>query len=171
LFIDFSFFRAAQSYSFKNYSIAEGLAQTQVTAITEDQNGYLWVGTLGGLSRFNGSKFTNFSAEDGLLNNRITSLSYDKNKLWIGHESGVSLYQNKEFRNWSFDKKNVNVSDIINYHNQIVISTIGEGLFVLSGNKLRPIKFKSADNNIVREIEQIGANTIFSYSIWFIHNF
>lgn len=120
-----------QSYSFKNYSIAEGLAQTQVTSIVEDQNGYLWVGTLGGLSRFNGSKFTNYSAEDGLLNNRITALFYQQNKLWIGHESGLSLYQNKRFKKWSFDKKNVNVSDIISFKKELLISTIGEGLFVL----------------------------------------
>lgn len=151
-----SFEGLTQSYSFKNYSIAEGLAQTQVTSIIEDQNGYLWVGTLGGLSRFNGSKFTNYSAEDGLLNNRITALFYDQHELWIGHESGVSLYQNKRFKNWSFDKKNVNVSDIIYFKKELVVSTIGEGLFVLRKGKLQQIKFKEDDNNVVREFEQIG---------------
>ena len=101
-FFCFSLF--GQSYSFKNYSIAEGLAQTQVTAITEDENGYLWIGTLGGLSRFNGSTFTNFSSDDGLLNNRITALYQDKKGLWIGHESGVSLCHNKTFKKWSIKK-------------------------------------------------------------------
>lgn len=153
----FTAFRGlSQSYSFKNYSIADGLAQTQVTAITEDQNGYLWVGTLGGLSRFNGSKFTNYSTEDGLLNNRITALLYQQNELWIGHESGISLYQNKRFKNWNFDKKNVNVSDISYFKKELIISTIGEGLFVLKKDKLQQIKFKETDNNIVRELEQIG---------------
>lgn len=152
----FSLKGLTQSYSFKNYSIAEGLAQTQVTSIIEDQNGYLWVGTLGGLSRFNGSKFTNFSSEDGLLNNRITALFLSKHGLWIGHESGVSLYQNKRFKNWSFNKKNVNVSDIIYFKKELVVSTIGEGLFVLRKGKLQQIKLKGNDNNIVREFEHIG---------------
>lgn len=155
-----SFRGLSQSYSFKNYSIADGLAQTQVTSIVEDQNGYLWVGTLGGLSRFNGSKFTNYSTEDGLLNNRITALLCEQNKLWIGHESGLSLYENKGFKKWSFDKKNVHVSDLVSFNKELVVSTIGEGLFVLRKGKLQQILLNKEDENVIRELEQIG-NSLF----------
>ena len=47
----------AQSYSFINFSVAEGLPQSQVSAIVQDEKGYLWVGTMGGLGRFNGRSF------------------------------------------------------------------------------------------------------------------
>jgi ligand-binding sensor domain-containing protein len=155
LFLGFSFLTFSQSYLFKNFSVADGLSQTQVTSIVEDNNGYLWIGTLGGLSRFNGSKFTNFSSEDGLLNNRITSLFCHNDSLWIGHESGISLYYKDKFQTWNFNKSNVNVSDIIYFNNKLVFSTIGEGLFVLRQGKLQQIKLPQQDENVIRKLKII----------------
>ncbi len=42
-----------QQYSFIQYSLKEGLAQTQVRCIQQDKQGYVWIGTLGGASKFN----------------------------------------------------------------------------------------------------------------------
>ena len=43
----------AQQYNFRNYSVADGLAQSQVYDLVEDLRGYIWMGTRGGgLSRF-----------------------------------------------------------------------------------------------------------------------
>jgi ligand-binding sensor domain-containing protein len=56
----------AQRYSFISYSNQDGLPQSQVTSITQDDKGYLWVGTLGGLAKFNGKRFTSFTQENGL---------------------------------------------------------------------------------------------------------
>lgn len=147
----------AQSYSFKSYSIAEGLAQTQVKAITEDNNGYLWIGTLGGLSRFNGSNFENFSSEDGLLNNRITALYYLENQLWIGHKGGVSLFKNGKFFSWSLGQinKNVEVSSFIFFKNKLIIATNGSGLYSLENNKVTAIPLESDDANRIRGIELV----------------
>ncbi|MBC7774989.1 MAG: hypothetical protein H7246_06070, partial [Phycisphaerae bacterium] len=65
LFKIFFFFFAgvlgAQPYNFLPYSVAEGLAQTQVYALYQDSRGYLWCGTQGGgLSRFDGHDFQTF---------------------------------------------------------------------------------------------------------------
>jgi ligand-binding sensor domain-containing protein len=55
-----------QSYTFTNYSIEEGLPQSQVRSLYQDTNGYLWIGTLGGgVSRFNGRNFANFTTQYG----------------------------------------------------------------------------------------------------------
>ncbi len=55
----------AQQYNFINYSIEDGLVQSQIRAINQDSDGYLWIGTLGGLSKFDGINFENFSTNDG----------------------------------------------------------------------------------------------------------
>ncbi|MBL4654707.1 MAG: hypothetical protein JKY33_02665, partial [Bacteroidia bacterium] len=57
----------SQHYNFINYSIEQGLPQSQVGDIYVDSKGYIWFGTLGGVSKFDGRKFQNFSTEDGLL--------------------------------------------------------------------------------------------------------
>lgn len=48
----------AQSYAFLQWAVADGLPATDVTALAEDDDGYLWVGTAGGgAARFDGSSF------------------------------------------------------------------------------------------------------------------
>ncbi|MBO0948456.1 ligand-binding sensor domain-containing protein [Fibrella forsythiae] len=50
--------------SFTNYSIAEGLGNRFVQSILEDKRGELWFGTSGGVYRFNGKTFTNFTKKE-----------------------------------------------------------------------------------------------------------
>ncbi|MCA6364957.1 MAG: SpoIIE family protein phosphatase [Bacteroidetes bacterium] len=84
-------------YNFRTFSVAEGLAQSRVTAITQDVNGYIWAGTNGGLSRFNGKTFRNYFLEDGLPSNRITSLCSSPGYLWIGTPQGISVWNGLRF--------------------------------------------------------------------------
>ena len=92
----FSICASAQKYSFVAYSTSEGLPQSQVNSITQDKNGYLWIATLGGLSKFDGKNFTNYAKSDGLLNNRIVHLSYINEKLYVGHDKGISYACSKD---------------------------------------------------------------------------
>jgi ligand-binding sensor domain-containing protein len=82
----------AQTYPFRTYSIENGLSEAVVNTITQDKDGYLWIGTGYGLNRFDGVGFKNYYVEDGLLNNGIQSLyAVGKNELWIGTEGGVNV--------------------------------------------------------------------------------
>jgi ligand-binding sensor domain-containing protein len=69
----------------------DGLPQNSITAILQSRDGYLWLGTYGGLVRFDGVRFKVFDTRNspGLLNSRITSLFEDAaGTLWLGHETG-----------------------------------------------------------------------------------
>ncbi len=59
-------FLKAQQYFFKNYSVESGLPFIQVACMYQDQQGYLWSGGYGGLSRFDGKHFVNFGRKNGL---------------------------------------------------------------------------------------------------------
>ena len=50
----------AQKYHFDVYSVKEGLAQSSVHTVKQDKQGYLWIGTASGLSKFNCKDFTNY---------------------------------------------------------------------------------------------------------------
>jgi PAS domain S-box-containing protein len=70
----------------------QGLPQNSVNAILQDHRGYLWVGTFGGLARFDGERFRVFDSGGipGFGNNQILSLYESRSGvLWIGTEDGL----------------------------------------------------------------------------------
>lgn len=77
------------------------LSNPQVTAITQDQDGYIWFGTSRGLNRYNGTNYTIFyasGAEGSLNNDHILSLCADTDgTLWIGTECGLNWYRDGRF--------------------------------------------------------------------------
>ncbi|MEL6926063.1 MAG: two-component regulator propeller domain-containing protein, partial [Bacteroidota bacterium] len=69
----------AQQYHFQNYTVADGLAQSQVHVVLEDSRSYIWMGTQGGgLCRFDGISFQTFEAKDGLSGNYVEALLEDR---------------------------------------------------------------------------------------------
>ncbi|MBI5726999.1 MAG: hypothetical protein HY965_04060, partial [Ignavibacteriales bacterium] len=76
---------------FKLYGIENGLSNGAITCITQDKDGFIWVGTRDGLNRHDGYVFKRFhSFIRGKKNDTyITALSVDKNNtLWIGTLNG-----------------------------------------------------------------------------------
>lgn len=136
LFLGFS--TRAQRYSFVQYSTEDGLPQSQVTSISQDDKGYLWVSTLGGLAKFNGGEFSTFSTDNGLLNNRVSTVTFFNERIWVGHDGGLTIIHNNSFQTIGFvgDAKSRNVSKILPYKGHIVVCSNGGGLFEVKGNKL-----------------------------------
>ncbi len=99
-FLALSFSARGQQFALRQYTAVDGLPQSQVNALVEDQYGYLWIGTSGGgLARFDGRDFKVFSTLDGLLSNVVTSLFIDSHKnIWIVHPRGITRYDGMTFR-------------------------------------------------------------------------
>lgn len=84
------------------WRIEQGLPQETVNAIAQTPDGYLWLGTKGGMARFDGSKFTTFGLNE-LRTWSIRALTVDHaGTLWIG--TGGSLGTLIRYRNGSFDR-------------------------------------------------------------------
>lgn len=74
----------AQSLPNFQYTVKEGLPATAVYECIQDKKGFIWSATEFGLSRFDGSSFTNFTIKDGLYVNDIWGLFEDsKERIWI----------------------------------------------------------------------------------------
>lgn len=61
----------AQQPIFQNYTVNDGLVSNEVRQIFQDSKGFLWFGTLEGISKYDGSTFTNFSELQGLSHNFV----------------------------------------------------------------------------------------------------
>jgi ligand-binding sensor domain-containing protein/signal transduction histidine kinase len=88
-------------YSIRTWQTEDGLPQNSVTAIAQTRDGYIWIGTFGGLARFDGERFQTFEAVNTpqLTDSRIAALFEDaEGVLWIGHDSGkVTRYRDGKF--------------------------------------------------------------------------
>lgn len=88
----------AQSYPFKIHSIEDGLSQAVVHDIIQDKQGYIWIATGYGLSKYNGHEFRNFYTKDGLPSNKITALYRDNaDNLWVGTDKGIAIVYGNDF--------------------------------------------------------------------------
>lgn len=70
-----------------------------VVSIEVDKDGQVWAGTWGGgLSRFDGKKWTSYTVADGLPGNHVFMLHKDpKGTLWIGTNNGLTTWQEGKF--------------------------------------------------------------------------
>ena len=93
--------RALTQYQNDRWQTEQGLPQSTIQALAETRDGYLWVGTLEGLARFDGIRFTVFDARTvpELGSGSILGLMEDaEGNLWIGRSGAAVLYKNGRFR-------------------------------------------------------------------------
>ncbi len=87
----------AQQHAFRQVTTRDGLAQSQVRAIAHDADGFLWFGTLGGASRFDGLVFENRSVQDGLPDPLVSAIALDAaGTLWLGSGNAIVRVQGKK---------------------------------------------------------------------------
>ena len=91
--------------AWKHYTYLEGLGNNNVRPIYQDRAGFLWFGTRnGGVSRYDGEEFVNFTTDDGLAHNIVLSIYQDREGfLWFGTDNGISRYDGEEFVNFTTD--------------------------------------------------------------------
>ncbi len=98
-------------YGHDVWQIEQGLPNNTVRAFAQTADGYIWLGTLEGLVRFDGVRFTVFDASrtPGLPGSSIRALLGDRSgALWIGTEAGLVRHRDGVFE--PFDAKRPEVS-------------------------------------------------------------
>jgi len=85
----FAYKGSTQTLNINQFGIEEGLPQSGIQTMVNDKSGNIWIGTMDGVSKYNGLTFENFGKKNGLAENRVTSSCIDKNgNIWFGHWSG-----------------------------------------------------------------------------------
>ena len=86
--------------SFQSITINEGLSDNQAIDIIQDKEGFIWIGTMSGLNRFDGKELINVIANEKHVktyNNRINKILEDNfGNLWLDIFDGSHLVYNKK---------------------------------------------------------------------------
>jgi signal transduction histidine kinase/ligand-binding sensor domain-containing protein/CheY-like chemotaxis protein len=87
----------ARTLRFEQLSVEQGLAQESVLAVVQDADGFMWFGSQGGLSRFDGYRVNTYRNAVGdprsLAHNWVKVLHVDRRgRLWVGTDGGLERY-------------------------------------------------------------------------------
>ena len=103
------------SPTFQRFTEEDGLSQNTVTSVLQDSKGFLWVGTVNGLNRFDGYRFAvykyDFQNPQSISNNYIVSIYETKaGQIWIGTNKGLNRYDSATdgFKSFKFDADDPN---------------------------------------------------------------
>src|ERR1039457_5276617 len=92
---------AGTQYRITHWTVENGLPQNSIKVLAQTRDGYLWIGTLKGLVRFDGVRFKVFDHNNTpeMTQDDINDLALDASDggLWIGAGDGLLHYQDYRF--------------------------------------------------------------------------
>ena len=88
---------SSQTFRLDHLNLSDGLPNSSVSKMVQDSNGFMWLGTLSGLSKYDGYNFTTYLNDpfdnNSLPHNLIQTMYIDKDDiLWLGTYNGLSRF-------------------------------------------------------------------------------
>lgn len=118
-YLSFGQQQEGMAFHFSHLSVNEGLSQSTVLSIHQDQFGFMWVGTRDGLNKYDGYSFEVFkhavNDSTSIAGNIIYDIQADSNgNIWVVTENGLSKYDRKwnVFHNYSLPKREFETSSL-----------------------------------------------------------
>lgn len=96
----------AEVFPVKTYTTADGLLRDEVDVIRQDSRGFLWFCMQGGVSRYDGYTFTNYTMDDGLPSPSVNDfIETSDGTIWLTSNEGLIKFNPSGLRQ-KFDKNN-----------------------------------------------------------------
>jgi len=141
VFIIICHFSLAQEIKFDHLSTDHGLSTGTVNATWRDSHGFLWVGTIDGLNKYDGYnvEIYRFDKTDpnSLVNNNVSDIIEFNKEIWVGTSNGISIYnpQSNSFSNLNPASNYTEIDDtiikelFIDSQNNLWVASRRNGLF------------------------------------------
>ncbi len=158
---------SAQSLFLSTYTTDEGLPQNSVYSLIQDNKGRLWIGTEGGVAKYNGDKFVIYGLEDGLAAPHVNDIFQDHlGNIWFATIAGISKFNGNKFI--SFGKNSGLADDFVysifeDYSGAIWFGTEKQGVIKYANNKFTT--YNSANGFFAKKVFDINRDN--DGNLWF----
>jgi signal transduction histidine kinase/ligand-binding sensor domain-containing protein len=115
------------------YTTADGLISDRVTSVTQDESGFIWVGTYFGLSRYDGYHFRTISLPDVQKNKYVSALLATGDALYAGFLFGGGLM---EFRQGRATAYSLPLKDNVDNDIYLLSRHTGSGILLVSSSHI-----------------------------------
>ena len=150
----------SQQYPFITYTIKDGLISNRVRKMYQDSSGRLFFFTHGGLSIYDGARFTNYSTEDGLRNELINDvMQMDKDSFWIATNAPEinCLVRGKISKITTADGFCPVVNQLYRNKQGLLFAAADQGLFIFESNRFKHLQFISDGKDVGSFLHRIEA--------------
>lgn len=167
LFLDVSVFADIEIRS-RHLTTGDGIANNSVRTLYQDSKGFVWMGTLNGLSRYDGNSFMTFRPELGkmsLADHRIGDISEDRNGfLWISSTPNIfSCYDLKRDCFVDF----TGCGEHTQYYKDKLETSNGDIWMWHDGNGCRKVVYK--DGEFASEVYKVENGTLHSNRVTYMY--
>jgi len=150
------------SLHFETIGNEEKIGADTITAILQDERGFIWLGTQHGLVRYDGYRFVHYTHDENNTNslggNYIRTLALGKNgQIWVGTNSdGVSVLNphSGNFSHYRHDKKQANTIShdqitalVMDEHGNIWVGT-NNGLNYIAATTQKITRYFTEESNV-----------------------
>jgi hypothetical protein len=164
-----------ENSAFSNLDETDGLGHNSCWDICQDGNGAMWFASYGGgVSKFDGKKFTVFTTKNGLLEDKVRKIFYFKNKMYVGSIQGISIIDINTNKLISPKvpphREDFICSSFFEYKGEVYFTTIFEGLFKIDESASFP-KIISIFSHNKSYVSALYGTSLFSSNEGFIEQF
>lgn len=135
------FWASAQEYNFRNYGPEDGLVHAEVNQVIQDSQGYIWVATASGVSRFDGHTFENYTSENGLTAGSVVEIAeHPEGQIWVSVlGEGIDIIEDGKVSHLDLELPSNEVSAFLATDEGMWIGTFGGACFVKGDSIIQTI--------------------------------
>lgn len=172
-------------YKFSLLDMSDGLSNNQIKCFLKDSHGFLWIGTMSGLNRYDGYEIREFKYDSkdtsSIVGNTILKLFEDPEmNVWVQTNYGYSIYShvtgkfssNREAFLKKYNLPTIEIENIIQDHDgNFWFINAGQGVTKYDPHTLTSITLKHSPS----DVHSLGSNNISSIApnaqgdIWVAH--
>lgn len=164
--------RAAE-YLWRNVSLDGGLSHSNVTAITRDDRGFIWIGTRFGLNRYDFENVVNFYHDPDdtktIPDNSIRALFTDsRGNIWVAGESGVAVSRDgRTFERITIDSRPINARSFYEEGDGLLMGGAGVIYYYdYTSGALAPLQTRGGSSYFYTDIINRGNNSYILVTRW-----